>query len=328
MKPLLLVSLPIALLSPLPPPASVDVEVREWDVPWENTRPRDPYVGPDYRVWFVGQRADYLAYLEPQSGEFKRYELEEGAGPHNLIVADNGDVWYAGNRAAHIGVLDPKTGEIRKIPMPDPDARDPHTLIFDGRGNIWFTVQGGNFVGRLDTATANVDLIRVPTERARPYGIVVDESGRPWIVEFGSYKIATVDPETMELKELELPDQSSRPRRLALTSDGMVWYVDYAQGRLGRLDPTSGEFAEWPMPGGAESRPYAMASDDRDRLWFVETGLSPNRLVGFDPATEEFFSTTEIPSGGGTVRHMVFYEPEREIWFGTDANTIGRASVP
>jgi virginiamycin B lyase len=212
--------------------------------------------------------------------------------------------------------------------MPNPDARDPHTLTFDGRGHIWFTVQGGNFVGRLDTATANVELIRVPTERARPYGIVIDESGRPWIAEFGSYKIATVDPKTMKLKEIELPDQSSRPRRIALTSDGMVWYVDYAEGRLGRLDPASGEVAEWPTPGGGESRPYAMAADDQDRLWFVETGLSPNRLVGFDPATEEFVATTDIPSGGGTVRNMVFYQPKREIWFGTDVNTVGRASIP
>lgn len=306
-----------------------DVEIEEWEVPWENTRPRDPYVeGDGYRVWFVGQRGHYLAYLEPESGEFERYDLDEGTGPHNLIVADNGTVWYAGNRAAHIGRLDPGSGEITKIPMPNPEARDPHTLIFDGRGHIWFTVQGGNFVGRLDTATANVDLIAVPTPRARPYGIVVDDSGRPWIAEFGSYKIATVDPQTLKLREYELPDESSRPRRIALTSDGMVWYVDYTQGRLGRLDPNTGEFREWPMPGGPGSRPYAMASDDEDRLWFVETGLSPNRLVGFDPATEEFLEPTPVPSGGGTVRHMVFYTPRDEIWFGTDANTVGRARLP
>jgi virginiamycin B lyase len=28
------------------------------------------------------------------------------------------------------------------------------------------------------------------------------------------------------------------------------------------------------------------------------------------------------------VRHRVFHAPSREIWFGTDANTIGRAKVP
>jgi virginiamycin B lyase len=35
-----------------------------------------------------------------------------------------------------------------------------------------------------------------------------------------------------------------------------------------------------------------------------------------------------VPSGGGTVRHMVFDKSTRAIWFGTDNNTIGRALVP
>ena len=71
-----------------------------------------------------------------------------------------------------------------------------------------------------------------------------------------------------------------------------------------------------------------MAIDDKDRLWFVESGPNPNKFVGFDPETEEFFSITDIGSGGGTVRHMVFYEPTRTVWFGTDTNTIGRARIP
>ena len=71
-----------------------------------------------------------------------------------------------------------------------------------------------------------------------------------------------------------------------------------------------------------------MAIDDHDRLWFVETGVDPNRFVGFDSSTETFFSTTSIASGGDSVRHMYYHPPDREIWFGTDSNTIGRARVP
>ena len=304
------------------------VEITEWPVPWENTRPRDPYVDNQNRVWFVGQLGDYAAFLDPATGEFKRYELEPGTGPHNLIVDQGGYVWYAGNRAAHIGKLDPASGAITQYAMPNPAARDPHTLVFNSEGDIWFTVQGGNFVGKLSTSTGDVKLIPVPTPGARPYGIVVDSDDRPWIVEFGSNKIATVDPKTMTLEEITLLHEGSRPRRLALTSDGAIWYVDHAQGLLGRLDPGNGEIVEWSTPGGSGSRPYAMSVDDRDRLWFVETGLAPNRLVGFDPKTLEFFSITEIESGGGSVRHMVFHQPSRTIWFGTDTNTIGRARIP
>lgn len=318
-----------ALLVPLATGASrvAPVEITEWKVPWENSRPRDPYVDGRGRVWFVGQRSHYAAYLQPKTGEFKRFELESGTGPHNLIVDTAGFVWYAGNRKAHIGRLDPRDGSIRKYPMPDSAASDPHTLVFDQRGDIWFTVQGGNFVGKLATKTGHVELVRVPTPDARPYGIVIDAKNRPWFNEFGASKIATVDA-NMRVMEMALPHAGSRARRIGITSDGMVWYVDYSRGFVGRLDPANGKTDEWAAPSGARSLPYAMAIDGRDRIWFVETGVQPNRLVGFDPKSREFFSVTEIRSGGGTVRHMVFHKPTSALWFGTDANTIGRAKVP
>lgn len=332
LAPALVVPLLVGGIPPSAVPSSREAppaEIREWPVPWEQSRPRDPYVGPDGRVWFVGQRSHYVAYLDPETGEFERFDLEEGTGPHNLIVAEDGTVWYAGNRAAHIGELDPASGEVVKHPMPDPEARDPHTLVFDPNGtHIWFTVQGGNFVGRLHRSTGEVELVAVPTPGARPYGIVVTPDGRPWIAQFGTYKLSTIDPETMELREIELPRPEARPRRLQLTSDGAVWYVDYATGILGRYEPETGEFEEWQAPGAEGARPYGMAVDSEDRLWFVETGPSPNRFVGFDPAREEFFSVTEIGSGGGSVRHMYYDASTDSVWFGTDENTIGRARLP
>jgi len=56
--------------------------------------------------------------------------------------------------------------------------------------------------------------------------------------------------------------------------------------------------------------------------------VQPVQFVGFDPKTETMFSVTKIPSGGGSIRHMVFDPKTRVIWFGTDANTIGRAHIP
>lgn len=334
LSPLLAGPVPVRAPGAIPDPGSSasvgadTVPIREWEVPWERTRPRDPHVRSDDLVWFVGQRGNYLATLTPSSGEFTRYDLPEGTGPHSLRVAPDGTVWFAGNRDAYIGHLDPETGDVERVPMPDPRARDPHTLAFDRNGDLWFTVQGGNMVGKLDVGTLEVHLVEVPAGGARPYGIQTDGKGRPWIALLGTNELATVDPATMELREVELPRSEARPRRLRLTSDGAVWYVDYATGRLGRYDPATGEFEEWVTPGGADSRPYGMAVDDRDRLWFVETAPRPNRMVSFDPATESFTTITPIPSGAGTVRNMYFYAPEGEIWFGTDANTIGRVAVP
>ncbi len=94
---------------------SQTVEIREWLVPWSDSRPRDPFVDDSGRVWFVGQTGHYIANLQPATGEFSRYDLDAGTGPHNLIVAEGDSgrtVWYAGNLKSHIGRLNPETGVI------------------------------------------------------------------------------------------------------------------------------------------------------------------------------------------------------------------------
>lgn len=329
MRALLFVTFSLSLTAPaLAVDTRSPVQIEEWDVPYESSRPRDPDAVSAHEVWFVGQRGNYLARFNPESGEFHRRDLDDRAGPHNLIVGSDGVVWYAGNLKGYIGRYDPRSGQIDKIAMPDNRARDPHTLLFDaGERHIWFTVQGGNLVGRVTVADRSVDLIPVPTARARPYGIAIVPDGTPWVALFGTNKLASVNPESLALTEHELPHAGARPRRIEATRDGRLYYVDYARGTLGRFDPKTREVAEWAMPSGGGARPYGMAVDSQDRIWFVETGVSPNTFVGFAPDSETFFSVTPIPSGAGSVRHMNYHAPTRTVWFGTDNNTLGRAKV-
>ncbi len=302
--------------------------LHEWDVPWDDTRSRDPYVAPDGTVFFAGQRAHYVGHFNPETEEFRNLPLEDGAGPHTVVVADDGTVWYAGNRARHIGKMDPETGEITKYMMEDDYARDPHTFAFDNDGNIWFTAQGGNGVGHFNVTTGESRIIPVPTERSRPYGIRMAPDGdTPWIALFGTNKIATVDPETYELSEIELPRETIRARRLDVTSDGNVWYGDFASGYIGRYNPQTGEVTEWEMPDGDASRPYAVLKDHKERIWFSASGLSPNKLVAFDTQTEEFVASIEVPTGEGSIRHMDFDERTQSMWFGTDTGHIGRLVI-
>lgn len=309
--------------------------LEEWTVPYAESRPRDPFVGPDGRVWFVGQAAHYAAVLDPETGEFRRYDMDDGTGPHNLIVDDDGMVYYAGNRASHIGIIDPESGEIRKIMMPDDRARDPHTLVWDHEGDIWFTVQQGNLIGFLDTETEQVRFVEAPEAEgrgggpgsSRPYGIKIDSHNRPWIAHFNTNLIGMVEPGSLELILHELPE-GTRPRRLVIDSQDQVWYVDYARGKLGLVVEDGGFQQEWDLPAGEQSRPYGVAIDNEDRVWLVETGIQPNRFVGFDTRSREFISTVEVESGGGTIRHMYYDEDTNSIWFGTDVNTVGRAVLP
>jgi len=324
----LLAAAPALLPAQSGPQAPSSLTINEWQVPWERTRPRDPYVDSQGKVWFVGQQGHYVGRLDPLTGEFRKWDLEPGAGPHNLIVDRQGIVWYSGNRTGYIGRLDPASGDIRRFQIPDTTIRDPHTMVFDRSGNIWFTAQGGNAIGHFNVTTGAIRTVFASTPRSRPYGIMMDPQDRPWIVLFGTNRIATVDPASFQLREYELPRPSARPRRIAITSDGAIWYGDYAGGMLGRLDPRTGAVEEWPLPGGPTSRPYAIMQDDQDRVWVFETGAQPNQLVGFDYRTRTFLPSRPIPSGGGTVRHVYFDPSSRAIWFGADVGTIGRAPVP
>lgn len=319
----------IAVLGHAAPVESAEnrVNIEEWKVEAEG-RPRDPYAsGPD-TVWFVGQVGDYIGRLTPSTGQIEIRPLEDEPGPHNLIVGSDGVVWYAGNLSGYIGRYDPKTDEIRRIEMPDSAADDPHTLVFDAdEQHIWFTVQHGNFIGRLSLDDQKVDLIQAPTDGARPYGIKTGPDGTVWVALVGTNKLASVDPRTLAITEHEIPAKDARPRRLEVTEAGEVWYADYRRGVAGRFSPSSGAFAELALPSGAGSRPYGTALDPAGLLWIVETGVEPNRLIGIDTGAAKILSVTPIPSGAGTIRHMHYYPAEGEVWFATDAATVGRAHV-
>jgi virginiamycin B lyase len=300
------------------PPGGVD-ELKEWDVEWGG-RSRDPDVAPDGTIWFVGQAGNYVARFDPSDETFRRYEIEDGANPHTVIVDDEGYGWYAGNRNGTIARVHPETGELTVFPTGE--ARDPHTMVFDGQGGIWFTSQQSNRVGRLDMTSGEV-VILTPhaSDRARPYGIVLDEEGHPWVSLFGADEIIRIHPETHEITRFKKASEASRSRRLEITGDGYAWYVDEPHGRLGRIEIATGEIREYAMPGGDGSRPYAITKDDRGVLWVSQTGPE-KRLTAFDPRSESFVAVYEVSAN---IRHMAFDRDRGAMWFGTDANRIGRA---
>ena len=294
------------------------------------TRPRDPYVDAQGRVWFVGQAGNYIAYLDSDRGTFKRFEIDAGTHPHNLVV-EKRMVWFTGNQNGRIVRLDPATGKLTTFMIPDATVRDPHTMVFDPKSGIaWFSAQNSNAVGRFDPATGNFRLWKTGAD-TRPYGVVIDSRGNAWFDLFGTNKLATIDARTLELRTYDLPAAKAHPRRIAITSRDQVYWGDYTRGYLGHLDPATGKMQEWALPAGPASLPYAMTTDDRDVIWIAQAGRqdAPATLVAFDPATSQFVA--EVPvglPGANTIRHMTFDKRHRQIWFGTDQGSIGRITVP
>src|SRR5258708_12230478 len=61
-------------------------EPKTWATPWDKTRPRDPFVDRTGHVWFVGQVGNYVANLDPKTGEFNPYTIHPRTHPPNPPV--------------------------------------------------------------------------------------------------------------------------------------------------------------------------------------------------------------------------------------------------
>src|SRR5947209_10030247 len=105
--------------------AKVNVSIREWDLPTQNSRPHDPAVGADGALWYTAQEANAIGRLDPATGEIKQFALKTAhSGPHGLVADDAGNIWFTANYAGYIGRLDPKTGAITEFKINDPRGKD------------------------------------------------------------------------------------------------------------------------------------------------------------------------------------------------------------
>lgn len=312
-----------------PAPGDMTINFEDWVVPTRGQRPRDPVESSDGAIWWVGQWADILGRIDPETGKMTEFALPAGAKPHSVEIGPAGGVWYTGNKNATIGRLDPEMGEITEFAMPDPAARDPHTHVFDADGFLWFSLQHSNMIGRLDPATGAIRLVTAPTPGSRPYGVKIASDGVVWIACNGSNCLLRLDPVTMAVTEIKLPEAGTTVRRLDIGPDGTVWWVNSGLGRLGSYDPQTGEIREWPSPSGPKSHPYAIAFFD-GAVWYNESGVRPDMLVRFDPAGETFQSWP-IPSGdlfAGILRHMrVSRDGTALLIHQTATNRIARVSI-
>jgi virginiamycin B lyase len=297
----------------------IEIDIKEWQAPTLGQRSRDPIEAPDGSIWWTGMWASLVGRLDPATGEMEEYKLPITARPHSILADAAGNIWYTGNSNATIGKLNPATGEITQFAT---QASDPHTAAFHPNGKLYFTAQNAGMLGMLDPLTG--ELKEVATE-PRPYGIKVARNGTLYVAYNGTNKIGAVDPETLNVRYYDIPNAASRIRRLDFSSDGMIWYVNSTQGKVGRLNPSTGEIKEWDSPSGPQSSPYALAVIN-DKVWYNESGVRPDTLVRFDPATEKFQSWA-IPSGVGIVRNMAVTKDNKLLIHQSSTNKIGLVTI-
>ena len=141
----------------------------------------------------------------------------------------------------------------------------------------------------------------------------------------GTNKIGALDPDGMDMRYYEVPDERTRVRRLDLDSHDIVWFVNSTLGKIGKLDPETGQITQWDSPSGPKSHPNSMAVIDAV-IWFNESGMRPDALVRFNPATETFQSWA-IPSGVGIIRNTWVTEAGDLLIHQSSSNQVGLVKI-
>jgi virginiamycin B lyase len=298
-------------------------------VPTKGAKPYATAVSQDGSIWFTEELANKIGRLNPKTGEFKEYPVadEKNVAPHGLVADQNGNIWFAASSGGFIGKLEPNTGKVIVFKMPDPKATDPESLAFDSKGVLWFTVQNANMVGKLDPASGAITLKPVPSQNARPTGILVLERGIPMFAEPGAGKIGSILPDNFDVHEFPLPP-GTRSRRIAIAPDqNTLYFTDYTGGNLGKLDISIGALVLIPTPGGADSSPYGLTIAPDGTVWYCETGIQPKTIIHFNPGSNTF-SRVPIRFGAGVV-HSMSAAPDGRIYFAnSEVDKVGGLEVP
>jgi virginiamycin B lyase len=301
---------------------------RAWDVPTKAAKPYAVAVSPDGSIWFSEEASNKIGYLNPKTGELKEYPLtgEQNVAPHGLVADPIGNIWFAASAGGFIGKLEPSSGKVGVFKLPDPKATDPESMAFDSKGILWFTVQNANMVGKLDPASGAISLKPVPSQNARPTGILVLQRGIPLFAEPGAGKIGSIVPDTFEVHDFPLIP-GTRSRRLVIArDDNTLYFTDYVGGNLGKFDISLGAMIMLPTPSGSDSSPSGLTMTPDGAVWYCETGIQPNNVIRFKPGSSTF-SRAPIPFATGAV-HSMAAAPDGRVYFAsTGVDKIGAVEV-
>jgi virginiamycin B lyase len=197
---------------------------------------------------------------------------------------------------------------IMQWPVPTAGSR-PHDPMVAHDGAIWWTGQLANKLGRLDPKSGEMREYKVNAQSG-PHALVEDKDGNVWFT--GNFRgfIGKLDPRTGEVKEYPLPDPRARdPHTIVIDHDGIVWFTVQGGNFVGRLDPATGDIT-LAQPPTANARPYGIAVNSKNELWFVEFGAPKIATIDRAMHIAEF----ALPDPAARPRRIAI-TPDDQIWY-------------
>jgi virginiamycin B lyase len=202
----------------------------------------------------------------------------------------------------------PVQASIMQWPLPTFGSR-PHDPMVAHDGAIWWSGQLANKLGRLDPQTGQMKEYPVNPQTG-PHGLVEDKDGNVWFT--GNFRglIGKLDPKSGEVKEYPLPDPRARdPHTIVIDHNGIVWFSVQVGNFVGRLDPATGDI-KLVQPLTANARPYGMAVNSKNQVFFVEFGAPKIATIDANMHIQEYL----LPNPAARPRRIAI-TPDDQVWY-------------
>jgi virginiamycin B lyase len=306
-------------LPPQPLPISAGAQgmrLTEYDFP--GIGPHDLVLDGNGQVIVTGMFSDDIYSLDPDTGEFTRYNLPANANPRAVEIDAQGDWWIVLGNPHQLARFDPRTEELTTYSI----GMYAHSIALDSAGNVWanghFRANPGKVV-RIDAQDGSVQRFDIPDNNASnltglpiSYDLRIDANDVVWGSDLNWNRIYRLDPQTGEVIHYELPDSTSGPRRFDFDAGGNLWIPEFSGGRLAMFDPNSESFTEWSTPT-KNAEPYVVKVDQKRNFIWVGYAAA-NRVARFDPVAETFIEYP-LPTPFALIRHMAIDESTGDVWF-------------
>ena len=225
-------------------------------------------IDPKNRLWYTGRTSDVLGWVDPATGEHKRFEL-----PTRPEIAPNFD------------------HELVK-----PLASAPINIDFDQEGNAWFVNLQTNQIGRIDLQgqMSLFDIEGFGTNNTRPINIFQGPDGFIWVTIEGDNRPVFAENKQQTLGGIARFDPSTEtfeayPQKLSKGAGGVlgvkdntVWF-QYQEEALVRLtvdDSGRRDQQTFLLPDIGERVMHRIAQGPDGNMWFTSLAADVvSRLV-------------------------------------------------
>ena len=225
----------------------------------------------DGHIFLTPSMQQELVEFDPDTGEFRRWEMDDGFYPHTVRTDDQDRVWFTLALSSQVAMFDRATESFTYFDLPARGIKE------------WLALKVIDFRLSRGWVSSRPDLDWETSGFPMPYGIDVSPvDGSVWVARLYADDIARIDPDTGDVELIETPFDA--PRRLRIDARGQLWIAAFSEGKLARYEPRAERFKVYDLPVVSET-PYAL-NVDRDRGVVWVNGNQSDTIMSFHIASE------------------------------------------